>query len=77
MDITGGSVLGCYTSGCALFLSGINDALGFGRHRKTPTMSLETWVAVLALVISSVFSSAETTGDKGRGADGLEGGGAV
>lgn len=55
----------------------MKDALGFGRHRKTPATSLETWVAVLALVTSSVFSSAETTEDKGHGADGLEGGGAV
>lgn len=77
MDITRGSVLGCYTSGCALFRSGINDAPGFGRHRKTLATSLETWAAVLALVISSGFSSAETTGDKGHGADGLEGGGEV
>lgn len=48
MHVTQGSVPDCHTSGCALFLSGIKDALGFGRHRKTPATSLETWVAVLA-----------------------------
>lgn len=68
---------GSHMSECALFLSGIKDLLGFGRSIETPAVSLETWVAILSLIISSVFSSSETTENKGHGADGLEGGGTL
>lgn len=49
IEIARGRVLGSHLSECAQLLE----------KCKTPTVSLETWVAVLALVVSSVFSTAE------------------